>query len=163
MRKILCSVLLGMTAFAFTVNASTLPPDPASKQYAGSGTWKKSKGGSGEYTAKSIVEKIDTTVNITDEITSAGKTHTIKLTLRLVDNTFYDAFNEKNEQIGTGYCFKNKVKDICVCHTDLNYEDGYGESTIEIRSDRVYRMGSKVTAATGERIIWTDELKVVGP
>lgn len=152
-------LLVSLAAIAFSLSASATVIN-----YSGSGIWKKSTGGSGDYTVTSAVEHNGNSVKITKTFTYGGNTRNVTMVLKKMDDTFYEVFDANDQYIGSGYCFpmggsipsKPGLDGGKICHTDTNTDDGFVESSVEIRADVVHSMGSKTTIATGERIIWMD-------
>lgn len=147
----LAVVSLGLS---FAANAVTVT------QYSGTGVWKSSKGTSGTYTAQSKIELDGDILKIADTITLSDNTSfNLSTKAKKIDDTFFDILNDKDEPIGSGYCFPNETGKTC--HSETSTPEYFTETTVHIMGNNIHRIGSKFVFESGEKTIWKDTLNTL--
>jgi hypothetical protein len=133
-----------------------------SKEYRGTGEWKKDSGDSGSYTVQATIEESNELVSI-DQIWNfgeGGEVLSLKNTIQKIDDYFFNILDKKNEVVGNGYCWPLGEKDK-ICHSEGVQNEALLESTIKLTESKIYRFGSKFDWETGEKLIWKDTLEPV--
>lgn len=147
--------IIAVLALFFSVNALTTT-------YTGKGLWKSTDGESGDYSVVANVQvNDDDTVSLSQTLTWAQGTMSFDVTLKKVDETFYDVIDTAtNETIGWGYCWPLEGNEGGkICHSSSYQNDTLVESTIKKTKTDIYRMGSVIDLNDNTSITWKDWLQ----
>jgi len=153
------AILLGVCSlmFSYQVLANSLGGPPDVSEYSGSGIWKTIKGGSGEYTTFTRMERFGNALSISDTVTANGVTFKLTTLIVETDDTFLDVYDE-GVHVGSGYRFQDSKNKMSRYHTESDMNGWHYESTMNLSASRIQRIGSKTKLSTGEKIIWKDNL-----